>query len=397
MTTEGMNLEYYDDDHGGGDDYIPMTPAFQIVTVVGISGLILIAVVGNVLTICAFITDRKLCTVYDFYIFNLAITDLLIGCSSMPFYAVYTVKEFTWEFGVPFCKIWLTLDFTLCLESVLLMLLLSYDRLLLVKLGPQYSLRCTRKRASVIITISWILAFLLYGPAIITWDYFAGYSTVEPLDCDVEFAQNFEFTTFTAIAEFVLPVVCLAVLNSLVYSKIRGRLRKHSKQTTHDDMNVSAIPTPSNVNGNMLQVEEAFSRKRESKITFDAASYVGSHDIHKGDMGMNRKQKRDTKIRGKRDLKAARFLIILVLVFLTCWAPYTVTTIIVSFCDDCVNTSAYEIMNWLLWGKSAINPFIYAMNSSRYKYNFKRFMCWWRGNKKIHPENVDVTCHTAMS
>ena len=393
-----IDYDYVDDDYDYVIDWIPMTPAFQAFSGVALAILILLAIVGNCITVCAFITDSKLRTVYDFYIFNLAITDLLIGCISMPFYAVYTLKEFVWDFGMGFCKVWLTIDFTICLESIMLMLLLSYDRLLLVTLGPSYSVKCTRKRAYVNISISWLLAFLLYGPAIISWDYFTGYSTVEELDCDVEFAQHFEFTTVTAVIEFVIPIVCLALFNTLIYLKIRGRLRGQLKSSSNYNANISTIQSEvSRVQADTIQPEETTYNARKSKIKFDMPSNVSTLGVPKTKAGLKRKQKRDTNLRVKRDSKAARFLIILVIVFLVSWAPYTITTIIVSFCGDCVNLSVYEVMNWFLWGKSAVNPFIYAMNSSRYRYNFKRFMCWCCKRNKIHPEHVEVTCHSAMS
>jgi hypothetical protein len=98
--------------------------------------------------------------------------------------------------------------------------------------------------------------------------------------------------------------------------------------------------------------------------------------------------------RFKRDAKAARFLAILVLVFLACWAPYTITTIVISFCgNECVNTSFYESMNWMLWSKSAINPFLYAINSSRYRFHFKKYIFCCKN--QVYPNNTETTCQTA--
>lgn len=369
-----------------------VTPAVLGPSAVIIGTLIFLSVFGNVITICAFIIDKKLHTVYDFYIFNLAITDLLIGCLSMPFHAVYSLQDSYWQFGVAFCKIWLAVDFTLCLESVILILLLSYDRLQLVTLGPKYTIQCTMRKAYVKIAITWVLAFLLYGPFIISWDYLVGYSTVEPNRCDVEFSQNFEFTTVTAVIEFVIPVLSLAVLNYRVYRSITERLAKQAENAKTVDGDISTVTATSSCNQN---------RQHDFPSSSTARNTGGSRITPNVSVGhfseARRRQSRRANLRAKRESKAARFLTVLVLVFLTSWAPYTITTMIVSFCNDCVNEIAYEAMNWLLWGKSAINPFIYAMNSSRYRYNFKRFLCLCRSKAKIQPENVEITYHTAPS
>lgn len=382
-TTVSLHTEVEEEENFG------LTLAVLGPSAVIIGVLIFLAVFGNVITICAFIIDKKLQTVYDFYIFNLAITDLLIGCVSMPFHAVYSLQDSYWQFGVAFCKIWLTIDFTLCLESVILILLLSYDRLQLLMLGPKYTIHCTMRKAYVKIAITWILAFLLYGPFIIIWDYLVGYSTVEPNKCDVEFSQNFEFTTVTAVIEFVIPVLSLAVLNYRVYRCITKRLAKQTENAKTVGGDISTVTATSSCNQNHQHDFPSSSSARNtrgSRITFNTS--IGETRYRKS---------RRANLRSKRESKAARFLTILVLVFLTSWAPYTITTMIVSFCNDCVNGIAYEAMNWLLWGKSAINPFIYAMNSSRYRYNFKRFLCLCRSKTKIQPENVEITNHTGGS
>ena len=83
----------------------------------------------------------------------------------------------------------------------------------------------------------------------------------------------------------------------------------------------------------------------------------------------------------RRELKAAKALFIFVFTFIVLWAPYTIATVAIAFCEDCVNGNVYEFFIWLLWFKSAVNPFLYAANSSRFKMNFATILrkvcfCW---------------------
>ncbi|KAL4235235.1 hypothetical protein ACF0H5_006873 [Mactra antiquata] len=342
------------------------------------------------------------------------------------------------------------------------MVLLSLDRLALVTLGPTYSVKCTMFRAIICACISWVISFGIYGPAIIGWDYWVGYSTVRAYDCDVEFAYNFEYTTITAIAEFVIPVIGLSIINTMIYHKIteRGKklqssiknmkkkldtkttkpsfssIRKAEKSPTSSNGSSSHIKTRSTQSTDTLHELDIDDSDRKSISTLNSAKYTvtpsttrkngvpnnasvepeafsspgcledntrsGSpglfHKFHnhlrrtasdtnwsfpvnkktpntKVDLGKivdNNKE----KSRLKRERKAARFLGVLVLVFLGCWAPYTIITIIISFCkSECVNTSVYEASLWLLMMNSSINPFLYALNSARYRYNFKKYFC----------------------
>ncbi|XP_067663613.1 histamine H3 receptor-like [Haliotis asinina] len=282
--------------------------------------MIILAVGGNSLIIISYIHDKQLQTVHNMYLLNLAVTDLLLGLISMPFYTVYTVTEWHWPFGQGFCKFFLFVDFALCLESVLLIIVISLDRLILVTKGAAYMSEETFKVGYIKVGLSWMTALSLYGPAIIGWDYWFGESTVEHEDCDVEFAHNFKFTLVTSLIEFFVPFLSISVLNTLIYIKIRKRAQVFTKKP--NSLDIQATTASSSM----------------------------------------------------KDLKAAKALALLVLALAVCWAPYTISTIIIAFCDSCITRDVYEFLNWLLWFKSCINPFLYALNSARFTHNIKKLL-----------------------
>lgn len=396
------------DDNYHDDGVLPMTPGVQILSAIGLSILILIGIGGNVFIVLAHVNDRHFNTVYDFFIFNLALTDLLLCSISMPFYAVYTLMEFTWPFGYSFCKVWLIIDFTLCFESILLMLILSVDRLLMVSFGLTYTSKATQTVAAVTVAVSWTISFLVYGPAIIGWNHMVGYSTVDNKDCDVEFAYDNKYTAATSIVEFILPFVCLTSLNALIYYKIRRRIKvrpagntgntantantispeMHVQPSTHNEVNTD----PQHEATTSQQVKDDgdgkyINNENDKRNVTDAQSSQSQCTKEVNHMDMANRQKRKC-LQAKHDTSnsryqghanAAKFLTIQVVAFLICWGPYTVTTIAISFCDDCINTSLYEFFNWLLWMKSAVNPCLYAFNSPRYRKHIMKYLTWnWR-------------------
>ncbi|XP_064609539.1 histamine H3 receptor-like [Liolophura sinensis] len=307
---------------------LPLTS--KVVYGVVIPAMAVVCIIGNILTILSFVQDRKLQTVHNTYLMSLAVSDLLIGCISMPFYAVYTLMDDTWPFGVEFCKIFMCIDFLACLDSVFTIMLVSYDRCMLLLQGASYSIKQTSRAAKIRIMISWFIAFLMYVPAIVFWDVVRGYSVVEEEDCDVEFYDDFIFIMATSVVEFLIPLATITSLNIFLYTLILKRAR------------------------------EAPGNKMADKL--------GKLD---GD--------KDKRNMIKRERKAARSLAILVSVFTVCWMPYTVCTVIVAFCDGCVPADLYEAFNWLLWGNSTLNPFLYAFTSNQFQINFIRLL----GLKKL--------------
>lgn len=347
-----------------GEDKLSTTVLVPIGIVIVL--IIIVALVGNSLTILSYIIDKRLRNVYNTYILNLAITDLLITISSMFFYAIYTLKSEIWIFGEKFCKVYLLVDFTLCAESVLIICIISYDRLLLLKRGPYYTKKETKKVARVKILISWAVAFLLYGPAVTGWDHWTGVDIVADDDCDVQFAHSFEFTTVTAICEFVIPLTALVIINSLIFREIRKRIQCTAKQLPKDaepnkNIYINVIPVASLSHPDSV---DSFSKENKTSSATSSCDTIDRID----DMTINTRRKHHIKM--KRYIKAAKYLAALVTVFVITWCPYTIATVIIAFCESCVNVEAYEVMTWLLWSKASVDPFLYALNSKRFQRNF---------------------------
>ncbi|XP_071944886.1 histamine H2 receptor-like [Antedon mediterranea] len=79
----------------------------------------------------------------------------------------------------------------------------------------------------------------------------------------------------------------------------------------------------------------------------------------------------------RRHRKAAVTLAVLVSVFIVCWTPYCIV-LIWSFGDDSPDYILLEVVYYLIWSNSAINPFLYALTNLKIKVflKFLRFKCF---------------------
>ncbi|ELT94506.1 hypothetical protein CAPTEDRAFT_211129 [Capitella teleta] len=291
--------------------------------------MVSINIVGNSCTIVAFCSDAKLRTLSNYYIFNLAVTDLVIGFVSLPFYAVYTLMNYTWPFGRIFCKVFNILDYMVCAESSFTVLFISLDRLLMVKLGPgAYQRIVTKRRTALLIATTWLASFVLYGPTIAAFDVMRGYSIVPENDCFVEFFNHLTITAVTAVFDFFTPSVLIILFNALLYLDIRQRTR-----TSRQDDQMSL----------------------------------------------------------RKDLKAAKNLAILALVFLICWAPYVACALLETICSSsCVNVDLLNFFTWLLWLNSSINPLMYAASIPRFRRHFQRLLRCPQLTQRVEPSENTV-------
>uniref|UniRef100_A0A6I8NS21 Histamine receptor H3 n=1 Tax=Ornithorhynchus anatinus TaxID=9258 RepID=A0A6I8NS21_ORNAN len=214
---------------GGAAAGEPAARAFSTAWTALLGGLmaLLIAatVVGNALVMLAFVVDSSLRTQNNFFLLNLAISDFLVGAFCIPLYVPYVLTG-KWTFGRSFCKLWLVVDYLLCTSSVFNIVLISYDRFLSVTRAVTYrAQQGDTKRAVRKMVLVWVLAFLLYGPAIISWEHISGRSIIPEGECYAEFFYNWYFLISASTLEFFTPFLSVTFFNLSIYLNIQKRTK----------------------------------------------------------------------------------------------------------------------------------------------------------------------------
>uniref|UniRef100_A0A8C4Z1K0 G-protein coupled receptors family 1 profile domain-containing protein n=1 Tax=Gadus morhua TaxID=8049 RepID=A0A8C4Z1K0_GADMO len=291
--------------------------------------LVIVIVAGNALVIMAFVVDKTLRTQSNYFFLNLAISDFLVGTFCIPVYIPYNLTG-RWMLGRGLCKVWLLMDYLLCTASVFNIVLISYDRFLSVTRAVRYRAQRNMTRQAVTKMVAvWLLAFLLYGPAILFWESFRGHSIVPANQCFAEFYFTWYFLLSASTFEFFAPFVSVAFFNLCIYLNIRHR-NKSMSACTEDS----------------------------------SASATVQQDL------------RPPRGNGAALSKIAKSLAIIVCIFGVCWAPYTLLMIIRAACSGaCVEHYWYEMTFWLLWLNSAINPFLYPLCHSSFRRAFSKILC----------------------
>uniref|UniRef100_A0A8C5M4J5 C-C motif chemokine receptor 8 n=1 Tax=Leptobrachium leishanense TaxID=445787 RepID=A0A8C5M4J5_9ANUR len=117
--------------------------------------------VGNVLVMIVLVCCKKLSTMTDVYLLNMAISDMIF-VFSLPF-VVYTVRDH-WVFGLAMCKILSALYFTGFYAGIFFIVIMSVDRYLAV-VHVVFSLKVRTFNWGIIISvITWVIAFLFSIP-----------------------------------------------------------------------------------------------------------------------------------------------------------------------------------------------------------------------------------------
>uniref|UniRef100_A0A669PG06 Histamine H3 receptor n=1 Tax=Phasianus colchicus TaxID=9054 RepID=A0A669PG06_PHACC len=382
--------------------------------------LIAVTVAGNALVMLAFVADSSLRTQNNFFLLNLAISDFLVGAFCIPLYVPYVLTG-RWIFGRSLCKLWLVVDYLLCTSSVFNIVLISYDRFLSVTRAISYrAQQGNTKRAVLKMVMVWVLAFLLYGPAIISWEYISGESIIPTGECYAEFFYNWYFLMTASTLEFFTPFISVMFFNLSIYLNIQKRTKLrldvfhevHNQPFT-EEMEMSPETKFASKCYKWEQKEPAETLGL-SKSEAQAAGSTGAKDLLTASSGRsqccNKKgcknsastlslekrmkivsQGMTQRFRLSRDKKVAKSLAIIVGIFGICWAPYTLLMIIRAGCHGhCISDYWYETSFWLLWINSAVNPVLYPLCHYSFRRAFMKLLC--PKKLKIQPHDPLQNC-----
>ncbi|XP_032074830.1 histamine H3 receptor [Thamnophis elegans] len=381
--------------------------------------LIVATVVGNALVMLAFVVDSSLRTQNNYFLLNLAISDFLVGAFCIPLYVPYVLTG-RWAFGKSFCKLWLVMDYLLCTTSVFNIVLISYDRFLSVTRAVSYrAQQGDTKRAVFKMAMVWVLAFLLYGPAIISWEYISGRSTIPDGECYAEFFYNWYFLITASTLEFFTPFLSVMFFNLSIYLNIQKRTKirlevLHDSQNFVEEIEMSMGPKLSMKCCEWEEKDPGSLKPPKWDIPEeDARGSINKKPPRDSDAGVKLSNKRNYKdwaanlslekglkvasqnvtqrFRLTRDKKVAKSLAVIVGIFGLCWAPYTLLMIIRAACHGhCIPVYWYEASFWLLWVNSAINPVLYPLCHYSFRRAFVKLLC--PKKLKIQPHNSLQKC-----
>ena len=304
----------------------------KIILLVAYGILITISVFGNTLVCHVVLRNGRMHTVTNFFITNLAISDLLLTLINVPFNIARNLLD-EWPFGSVMCHL---LNFSLMVSvyvSTFTLMGIALDRhqVLLYPLNP----RMSKPIGLVVLGFIWSVAICLSLP-------FGIYNKVQTVDfvlkkarrCTSAFPSPSEkweqyLTGVTLILQYVIPLSVIA----FTYGRIVRKLwvRSHVGAVTH--------------NQQMSQ----------------------------------QKAKR----------KSIKMLIVVVVVFALCWMPLNVYQILADFHPNVevfhYNSTAFFICHWIAISSTCYNPFVYCWLNETFRSEVKsRFKCCLRP-KRVHP------------
>ncbi|XP_067339669.1 tachykinin receptor 1b [Channa argus] len=294
-------------------------PVWQITLwAVAYCSMVAVSVIGNVVVIWIILAHKRMRTVTNYFLVNLAFAEAAMSAFNTVINFVYAVHN-EWYFGLGYCRFHNFFPIAAIFASIYSMTAIASDRYMAIIHPLQQRLSSTVTRVAIIVI--WMLALLLAFP-----QYYYSSTALLPgrTVCYIDWPE------YTTVDFRKIYYVCVTLLIYFVPLCIMG----------------CAYTTVG--------------------ITLWASEIPGDSSEH------YKKQ-----LVAKR--KAVKMMIVVVCTFAVCWLPYHIYFLLHQFFPDWFEhlyiQQAYLAIMWLAMSSTMYNPIIYYCLNSRFRAGFQQVFC----------------------
>ncbi|XP_051890833.1 adenosine receptor A1-like isoform X1 [Pristis pectinata] len=294
-----------------------ITPS--LVIYIGMEVLIaVVSVLGNVLVCWAVRINRALRETTFCFIVSLALADIAVGTLVIPLAITISIGLETHFYS---CLLFSCTVLVLTQSSILALLAIAIDRYLRVKVPTSYKSIVTQKRAGTAVFLCWAISIIVGMTPMFGWNKYTeatqggvnSSSVNNIIVCQFETVISMDYMVyFNFFGWVLLPLVLIFV----IYVEIFNLIRKHLSQN--------------------ISINNA-----------DPNRYFG------------------------KELKLAKSLALVLLLFAICWLPLHIINCITLFCPSCHTPHiVMYIAIFLTHANSAVNPIVYAFKINKFQVTF---------------------------
>lgn len=333
--------------------------AFLLVTASVLIIIIIVTIIGNLLVCVAILVNSQLrSSPTMLFIFSLAVSDLLTASLSMPFDVDQQLGNFKWTHSEGLCEAWTTAYLVTVPSSIWNLLVVSADRYKSLK-DPLSRYRqspfMTRKRAALVIVFVWVYSLVFALIPVMGWKFRP--LSVENNTC--YFNITTDYSILSSFLNFIFPLLVMCFLYFKIFMIARNiNSGKFAEQNGGTSELLSA-------DGNVENAAKLSKRARRCQKRF------------------------------KRNMKAAKNILIIVCAFFFCWMPHTILSLVSIFLGKelwgKIPPELSSVLLLLGYLNSALNPPLYTFHNKRFKETYVKFL----GRKRSKPKQSSN--NTAMS
>nr|ADI56272.1 beta-like octopamine receptor R1 [Amphibalanus improvisus] len=421
---------------------LPLPLPTLLLKLAAMVAIIVMAVLGNLLVIVSVLLHRRIRVVANCFVVSLAFADMLVALCAMTFNASIQITG-KWMFGYIMCDMWNSFDVFFSTVSILHLCCISVDRYCAIMRPLEYRSHMNKRTVAAMLIVSWTAPVLIsFVPIFLGWYTYQShldYRARHPNTC--QFIVNRTYMLVSSTISFWLPGVVMVCMYSRIYQEARRQHRAIRRvpssarfSSAHAAVNLAdmtdeqlslALTALNNIreepepepaaelvsplsagdgngeggNGNGNGSAERPPRPHRPPPLSKKASSVSFGEK----LDFSRKASTNSRL-GRlrystsqmlREHKAAKTLGVIMGCFVLCWLPffswYATTTLCGRACH--VPPVLVDILFWIGYFNSTLNPMIYAYFNTEFRDAFRQtlsLLCCRRrsGSSLSRPSNL---------
>lgn len=312
--------------HERGDDVANL---WFVIPVTILNLLILLAGISGNIAVCMVIAQHQsMHTNTNYYLFNLAVADLLYLLFGLPFELHMFWHQYPWPFGLIFCKLRSLVTEACSYASVLTIVAFSVERYIAICYPLHSYVMANFRRVICIITMIWMISLVSASPfALNRHIQFIYYP---PPDGDAlpnsgicTSKMNYGLYEASSCLFFFIPLLILII----VYARIAFKLNDRAGRRTSERLGKCSMDIHIKSNNNII-----------------------------------------------------RMLIVIVIMFFISWAPFHAQRLVFIYGKQWptyirINEFLFVLGGFFYYLSCALNPIIYNVMSQRYRNAFRHTFC----------------------
>ncbi|XP_044233396.1 5-hydroxytryptamine receptor 1E [Thunnus albacares] len=363
-STAGPNITNYTGPPTSSLQAVQLTDSMAVVVVV-LGLLTLLTALINGAVIIAICTTKKLHLPANYLICSLAVTDFLVAVLVMPISILYISME-SWSLGQVVCELWLSVDMTCCTCSILHLCVIALDRYWAITKAIEYARKRSARRAAIMVGIVWVISIFISMPPLF-WRQRPSSSNLQ--QCIIEH-DHLGYTIYSTMGAFYIPMFIILILYYRIYNAAKTLYQKRGSSR-----HLSSRSMGSQNSVNHCRVSHTFcvSDLSTSDPTLTTDKLNATIRIPSFETDMDGQDEKN-QICTSRERKAARILGLILGAFIICWLPFFLKEVLVGLRVLQPSQLTSDVLTWLGYINSLINPLLYTSFNDDFKLAFKKLL-----------------------
>ncbi|TKS75759.1 5-hydroxytryptamine receptor 1E [Collichthys lucidus] len=363
-STSGPNITNCSSPPAGSRQAVQFTDGMAVVVVV-LSLLTLLTVLINGAVIIAICTTKKLHLPANYLICSLAVTDFLVALLVMPISILYITME-SWSLGQVVCEMWLSMDMTCCTCSILHLCAIALDRYWAITKAIEYARKRSARRAAFMVAIVWVISVFISMPPLF-WRQRPRRDGLQ--QCLIEH-DHLGYTIYSTLGAFYIPMIIILILYYRIYNAAKTLYQKRGSSRHLSSRSMGSQNSVDHCHVSHTFCVSDLSNSDPILATDKLTTTIRIPSLKTDVDGQDEKN----QICTSRERKAARILGLILGAFIICWLPFFLKELLVGLRVLQPSQLLSDLLTWLGYINSLINPLLYTSFNDDFKLAFKKLL-----------------------